>query len=155
MPKFHAVQSLDATWDGTLGACRDQAVSLSLGVRYITNSICPMLHAYLLHGTMFRRGALLRSLVQIVTPSRRKECHNLMKLLRKPSQNVSPRETEPLWREMVWMCYKKPGSQTVTQLKSCAVLILSWTCIWTFIQARGGDLRLVLNPSLKTTSSPL
>ena len=95
MPKFHAVQSLDATWDGTLGACRDQAVSLSLGVRYITNSICPMLHAYLLHGTMFRRGALLRSLVQIVTPSRRKECHNLMKLLRKPSQNVSPRETEP------------------------------------------------------------
>ena len=117
MPKFHAVQSLDATWDGTLGACRDQAVSLSLGVRYITNSICPMLHAYLYYGTMFRQGALLRSLVQIVTPSRRKECHNLMKLLRKPRQNVGPRETEPLWREIVSMCYNKfvkPGSQTVT-----------------------------------------
>ena len=82
------------------GLCRDKAVSLSFGLRYITNSIWPMLHAYLLHGYV-EAGTLLRSLVQIVTPSRRKECHNLMKLLRKPRQNVSPRETEPLWREMV------------------------------------------------------
>ena len=56
-------------WDGT--PCRDKAVSLSLGLRYITNSICPILHAYLLQGYSVKAGhpPLLRSLVQIVTPS--------------------------------------------------------------------------------------
>ena len=52
------------------GLCRDKAVSLSFGLRYITNSIWPMLHAYLLHGYYVEAGTLLRSLVQIVTPSR-------------------------------------------------------------------------------------
>ena len=63
------------------GLCRDKAVSLSLGLRYITNSICPMLHAYLLQGYYVQAGHPL--LITVISPNCYAislECHNLMKL---------------------------------------------------------------------------
>ena len=80
------------------GLCRDKAVSLSFGLRYITNSIWPMLHAYLLHGYV-EAGTLLRSLVQIVTPSR----WNVIIWW-----NFFARLADvKLEASAVWICYKK------------------------------------------------
>ena len=81
------------------GLCRDKAVSLSFGLRYITNSIWPMLHAYLLHGYYVEAGTLLRSLVQIVTPSR----WNVIIWWNFFARNADLK----LEANAVWICYKK------------------------------------------------
>ena len=81
------------------GLCRDKAVSLSFGLRYITNSIWPMLHAYLLHGYYVEAGTLLRSLVQIVTPSR----WNVIIWWNFFAKNADVK----LEANAVWICYKK------------------------------------------------